>query len=263
MRQITDIKECHEILLGIAKQFVKICDKNHITYYMLGGTMLGAVRHKGFIPWDDDMDFGVKREDFGRLLHVLNSELPNPYKLYTWKNTKAILGQIVKIADERTITKELFKEDFEPIGINIDIFPLDNAKSDKRGFNKPSISNFIKQLYAYKYWSLKSRPFIKRIVAVILKIALFWMSEELFMSLTTKLDSCKSGDFIANNSGAWGIKETVPKEIFSTFHSYQFENTVFNGVVDYDGYLKHLYGDYMKLPPENKRHIHLTGLYWK
>ena len=78
MREITDIKECHEILLGIAKQFVEICDKHNIKYYMLGGTMLGAVRHKGFIPWDYDMDFGVMRKDFDALMSALNKELPPP-----------------------------------------------------------------------------------------------------------------------------------------------------------------------------------------
>ena len=81
--------------------------------------------------------------------------------------------------------------------------------------------------------------------------------------MTTKLDSCDNGDFIANNSGAWGWKETVPKKIFESSKKYPFEDTEFNGVVDYDSYLTHLYGDYMQLPLESKRHIHLTGLYWK
>ena len=79
MRPI-DIEEAHHILLDIAKAFTKVCDENNIPYYMLGGTMLGAVRHKGFIPWDDDMDFGVPREYYDLLINVLEKELPSPYR---------------------------------------------------------------------------------------------------------------------------------------------------------------------------------------
>lgn len=263
MREITDIKECHEILLGIAKQFVGICDKYHIRYYMLGGTMLGAVRHKGFVPWDDDMDFGVMRKDFDALLAALEKELPKQFKVCTWKNCQNILGHIVKISDERTITQELYKEGFEPIGINIDIFPLDYAKSDKLHLDRTLVSILLKRVYAYKFLSLKSRPFLKKIAASIIKILLCWVSDEMYMSWITKLDLCNEGEFIANNNGAWGIKETLPRIIFESSKKYPFEDTEFNGVVDYDSYLTHLYGDYMQLPPESKRHIHLTGLYWK
>lgn len=263
MRRITDIKECHCILLDIAKEFAEICDKHHIEYFMLGGTMLGAVRHKGFIPWDDDMDFGVMRKDYDRLQKILKDELHTPYKLYTWENTKIIIGQISKIADDRTVVNEIFKEGFEPIGINIDIFPLDFAKSDGKRFDKHYLSNLIKKIYGYKYLPTNSRPLPKKIIALAVKIFLFWMTKQLYVSLVTKLDTCKSGNFVANNDGAWGLKETMSKDIFAKTKKYQFEDTIFNGVADYDSYLSHLYGDYMQLPPESKRHIHLTGLYWK
>lgn len=263
MKEITDINECHEILLGIAKQFAGICDRHNIDYYMLGGTMLGAIRHKGFIPWDDDMDFGVMREDFPKLLFFLDKELKYPYKLHTYRDTVNILGQTVKIADERTVTNELLQEGFTPMGINIDIFPLDYAKSDGRRIDRPFISNIIKRIYSYKYWSLRSRPFLKKIAAALIKLCLCWMSKDMFVKLTTKLDKSDCGDYIANNSGAWGLKETVPKTIFKTSHLYQFEDTKFIGVADYDSYLSHLYGNYMQLPPEEKRHIHLSSMYWK
>ena len=224
MRQITDIKECQAILLDIAKQFVEICDRHNITYYMLGGTLLGAVRHNGFIPWDDDMDFGVMREDFPNLLSFLGKELKYPYKLHTYRDTVNILGQTVKIADERTVTHELLQEGFTPMGINIDIFPLDHAKSDGRRFDRPFVSNIIKQIYSYKYWSLHSRPFFKKLAAGLIKICLCWMSKDMFVKLTTKLDKSKSGDFIANNSGAWGLKETMPKAIFETSHKYKLSS---------------------------------------
>lgn len=261
MKQITDIKECQAILLDIAKQFVDICDRHNITYYMLGGTMLGAVRHKGFIPWDDDMDFGVMREDFDTLLVALDKELPKQFKAYTWKNSRNILGQVVKIADERTETHELYKEGFTPMGINIDIFPLDYTNG--RNKCKRALSHLIKRVYAYKYLSLKSRSLLKKIAAIIIKPLLFWMSKATYTSWVTSLDSSDDGNYIVNNSGIYGAKEIISKDVWGEPKKYQFEDTQFYGPADADSFLKHIYGDYMQLPPEGKRHIHLTGLYWK
>lgn len=263
MKQITDIEECHTILLDITKQFVEICDRHNIVYYMLGGTMLGAVRHKGFIPWDDDMDFGVMRKDFDRLKEALEKELKFPYKLYTWRNTQNVLGPKFKIADERTVAEEFRKEGFKPMGINIDIFPLDYAKTNRYGLNKASVSDIYKRIYAYKYLPLKSRSLPKKVVAFLIKVLLFWMTEAMFESWSSRLDSCGVGPYIANNNGAWGLRETVPKEIFEKSKKYDFEDIKLNGVADYDSYLVSLYGDYMQLPPQDKRHIHVTGLYWK
>ena len=106
MRQITDISEVHQILLGIAKEFDRICRENDIPYYMLGGTMLGAVRHKGFIPWDDDMDFGVPRPYYDRLVSVLESELLHPYRCCTYRNNQGVFAPFVKIDDYRTLADD-------------------------------------------------------------------------------------------------------------------------------------------------------------
>ena len=85
-----DLQECHQHLLQIALCFDIICTKHQIPYFMLGGTMLGAIRHKGFIPWDDDMDFGIPRPYFQKFIKIAQKELPDKYEILTRKNAKAL-----------------------------------------------------------------------------------------------------------------------------------------------------------------------------
>ena len=92
-----DIKECHQHLLEIAKCFDQLCATHHIPYYMLGGTMLGAIRHRGFIPWDDDMDFGIPRPFFDQFIKIAEKELPQQYSLLTRQNSTAIPKGFIKI----------------------------------------------------------------------------------------------------------------------------------------------------------------------
>ena len=88
--KLLEIKETQACLLNIAKEFDRICTKHNIPYYMIFGTMIGAIRHKGFIPWDDDMDFGVPIEYYKQLEAILEIELPYPYRCCNYKNHPAI-----------------------------------------------------------------------------------------------------------------------------------------------------------------------------
>ena len=96
LKKIT-LAECHKELLHIATAFDQICQKHHIPYYMLGGTILGAIRHNGFIPWDDDMDFGIPRPYFNQFIALAEQELPPKYKLITSKNSPALKKGFIKI----------------------------------------------------------------------------------------------------------------------------------------------------------------------
>ena len=96
------LKDQHILLLGIAKEFDKVCRDSRIPYYMLGGTMLGAIRHKGFIPWDDDMDFGVPRPYYERLISALEEQLPVRYRCCTYDNSRNIIYPFIKIEDTHT-----------------------------------------------------------------------------------------------------------------------------------------------------------------
>ena len=261
MRQIKDISEVHQILLNIAKEFDKVCKKNDIPYYMLGGTMLGAIRHKGFIPWDDDMDFGVPRPYYDKLVAVLELELPHPYRCCTYKNHPGVNAAILKIDDGRTIAEDprvrlpLDKQ----IGLNIDIFPLDYSTPNDKVLNK---AKKMMRTYRTIYVGNASRSVWKNILKTILSA--IWPISQIKMldRIHKKLGEIKAGPILANAFGAWGKKEFVPVEWYGEKVVYPFEDTKFYGIKDFDKYLTKLYGNYMT-PPKGDKHAHLNNIYWK
>lgn len=254
-------KDIHSILLDIGMNFHQICVKHCIPYYMLGGTMLGAIRHKGFIPWDDDMDFGVPREYFDDCVDYLKKELPNSYSVLDVKNSDSIINGCVKISNNRTLIEELYRSDKdESLGVNIDVFPLDEVRGDG---NLESKVKFLMLLQNYRFLSAKDRPFFKRILSCFVKVLFFFLKKHTVVDLVNSLIQKECGNFIANVYGSWCEKETIDKNIMGSPVLYKFETTQFFGVDDYDSYLKKLYGDYMKIPKISERHFHVLNFRWK
>lgn len=256
MRQITDIKDIHGILLQIAKEFHNICVKHDIPYYMLGGTMLGAVRHKGFIPWDDDMDFGVPRKYIKKLLEVLRNELPAHLSVITPLDGYGVANEIIKITDNRTIVEEHGKEHIiKKMGLFIDIFPLDRSNNNWSRLSANRVFSFLMSInnlreYPAPNFYYKSLEFIVRLIP---------------RSAYFKFLQCfrpRMGEYISNYSGAWGKKETIPMSVFGEPVLCQFEDSLLYGVSDSHQYLKALYGNYLQLPSQQERHMHLNNVYW-
>lgn len=260
MRKINDQETVHEILLNIAKVFHNICLENNIPYYMIGGTLLGAIRHRGFIPWDDDMDFGVPRDYFNILKTVLKKELQFPYKLLTFEESPALITDFIKISDDRTVVSEQYKEDIENFGFNIDIFPLD--KSTLPNWRTNFCSSLLK-LQGYRFLSYKRRPLLKKTVALFIKSALFWMKKDFIIKITNRMLISGKGNYMTNIYGSYGKREIVPTEYFGTPRLYDFEDTKLYGTEHPSEYLTAIYGNYMGLPPEDKRHFHIENAFWK
>lgn len=261
MREIKDISEVHQILLNIAIEFDKICKKNDIPYYMLGGTMLGAVRHKGFIPWDDDMDFGVPRPYYDKLVAALERDLPNHYRCCTYKNNPGVNAAILKIDDCRTVADDprvrlpLDKQ----IGLNIDIFPLDYCKADDKNLKEIL---WMKKIFRTVYVGNASRSVWKNIIKIILSSIWPISKVEMLDRIHKKLSELENGPILANMFGVWREKEYIPVEWYGEKVAYTFEDTEFYGIKDFDKYLTKLYGDYMT-PPKGDKHIHLDNIYWR
>lgn len=255
-----DINEAHKILLDIAKAFVKVCESNHIPYYMLGGTMLGAIRHQGFIPWDDDMDFGVPRKHYERLISSLERELPYPYRCCTYHNGLTT-SVIFKIDDSRTIIKDIHISEKRPIytGLNIDIFALDYCAPNDKVLKKLEWLRYINRAkYASNpNWS-KSRIILNKIIDLIFP----WPNNEINERMEHMLTDLKPAPFLSNVFGAWGLKECIPVEWYGEGQKFVFEDTEFCGLKEYDKYLHQLYGEYMT-PPKHDIHIHLDSVFWK
>lgn len=264
MEQLT-INDIHQSLLGIAKELHRICVKYNIPYYMLGGTMLGAIRHKGFIPWDDDMDMGVPREYYDVLRHLLEQEMDRRYNIISEEWITPIA--YYKIQDTYTISfPQSIKEGSSSVSLNIDIFPLDTCTLD---------NNILRPIYKRQrqlnaihnacFTNMNTFPLYKRLPMLIFR-SLFhysrerWLTE--FKELEARLRTSGNGGLV-NFSGIYKIKEVLDKEIFGTPRLYSFEDTELYGPEKADAFLLQIYGDYMKLPSEDKRRIHSTKVYYK
>lgn len=252
-------EEQHLILLAIAKAFDAVCVKNKIPYYMLGGTMLGAIRHKGFIPWDDDMDFGVPREFFDKLPKLLDKELPSRYRCRTIYNSPNIILPFYKIEDTYTRCEmdEFVGAEGDALGINIDIFPLDSCNvSDIKLKRLLWLVDKYARIYTGAAHGNKLNNFLKTILRFIIPFS----KETLYEFIENKSKSLPKGHYIGNIYGRWKKKEIVPEEWYGQGQKYKFENLELVGFADYDKYLKQMYNNYMELPPIDKRTTHAKNV---
>lgn len=244
-------EEIHDRLLKMAKDFHRICVENNLKYYMLGGTMLGAVRHKGFIPWDDDMDFGMSREDYDRFISLSKQILPAYYELRFYKTAEKSPMHYAKFIDNRTTLIEAAYTNYIE-GLYIDIFPLDGAGNGSFAdwFRMKRI--FFLQGLIMNHCTTRNKTGIRKLIKKYAQMRDLGRLHNSIEKLMTAKKLSESS-LIANYLGAWAEKEIMPKEIMGTPKLYQFEDTKFYGSENADGYLTSLYGDYMKLPPKDKQ----------
>jgi len=258
MKEI-NVNECHKYLLGMAQIFHNICVENNIPYFMLGGTQLGAVRHHGFVPWDDDMDFGVPRDYYVKLLEVLKIKLPSNYVIHCLDDDDYCYGY-AKLEDVNTVIKESGRAGLT-FGVNIDIFPLDHTNNNIAILSKNHFVNFLIKIQVYRFLNLDSISRFRNILRRCLIILTSFLNKRSIPIFIEKHLVKNKGDFWANHYGAWGMKEIISKNIFGVPTIYEFAGIKLYGVEKPDDYLKHLYGNYMELPSEDKRHLHIEHLY--
>lgn len=242
-------------LLEIMQVFHEVCLKNDITYYMIDGTMLGAIRHKGFIPWDDDMDIGLPRVDYEKLLCLPQTIWPSNLFIKTPYNSKDLIFPYAKLIDSNTT---LIEDRLDGIleGIYIDIFPLDGVGSTILSSKIRYYVFYWKQglLYYNQDYGLQ-KTYLRRLIQ---KFARSEDVKKLYMSLeeSMKKYSYKNSLIVANYPSAYGFKEYLNKEIYGTPLLYDFEGLKFYGVNKANEYLTSIYGNYMELPPVEKRKSH-------
>lgn len=264
---MTNIERLHQVDLDIVKEVINICNENGLVYYALGGTMLGAIRHKGFIPWDDDIDLGMPRKDYERFLEIAPSLLSKTLRLVNYKTDKDYHYYITRVQDiETRVMENRYEAEGKYTHVSIDIFPLDgspnNALLRKIYYFKVMMHRGMMALH-YKNGIDKGR---KRGLCerLFLKMMTTLPTDKLFdayhqkekIDKILKKHNMWGSNFSGNIMGAYRTVEMIPTSWYGKDAFYNFENIKIRGIKEYNKYLSHLYGDYMQLPPVNARKVH-------
>ena len=259
--------------LDILKQTLAIIEEHNLTYYMLGGTLLGAVRHKGFIPWDDDIDIGMPRPDYEQFLQYAKAELTPPYQLHTLHTNPGEYSYYyarVENTEIKILRKAALKEVVIPAWI--DVFPLDGVPNDEKKreawIKKCTIFKKVFRASQYSYFGISAERKVQRTLlkTVLRKIFFDFKLENLIntkqawarLDKALKENNYHECDTVINFCGYWKLKEMFPKKVYGKGKLYPFEDIMLNGPQDYDYVLKQMYGDYMTPPPEDQRAHHFV-----
>ena len=259
MRRITS-DELKIIQLDLLQKTTDFCDKKGLRYFLCGGTLIGAIRHKGYIPWDDDIDIAMPRQDYEKFAMTFNQP-GNYYQVVSVNTDPNYAYAFAKVFDNRTILKELHYKG--TIGAYIDIFPADGVK-DTFQIRKMMLLHKMLNTKRANYYK---RTFLKMIINTLGKILLlpfsahkiaFWMDSE---ARKYPFGSISSAGLIAN---PLGIGEMVDKSVFDSDIYQEFEGHQYRVPIGYDRWLRSIYGEYMQLPPEEHRVTHHTfDAWWK
>ncbi len=241
--------------LDIFKHFLAVCEKLNLKYYLLGGTLLGAVRHRGFIPWEDDIDVGMPRKDYEIFVRSAQQYLPETLFVQSILSEPTFHANFAKIRNSETTFIETTAKKLKiNHGIYIDIFPLDyhpDDEKEQRIFFRRNKS-LQRKIATVFYIDPSSKTFISKIRTAVLKI-LHPNIHKFVLKREELIKSCKDGTKWANYCGAWGKKEIVPKEWYGDGMLLDFEGLKVNAPSHYHEWLTQVYGDYMQLPPVEKR----------
>lgn len=262
MKQIS-LKESQSILLELAKVVRDIASRHGIPFFMVGGTMLGAIRHKGFIPWDDDMDFGVTYDHYFELINILKAELPERYRCLYYEDNSPVKSFFFKVEDTKTIVDDpcINLPLANKLGLSIDIFPIVNCTEEQGENMTAEVQKILKKgkMRVIPQNASWSKKFAKTVLVFL------GGGDNLTEKRKVKklLDSVPPGDRYCNVSSPQFWRIIWPKSTFDELEKFPFEDTCFWGPKDYDAYLSRCYKKYMELPPENKRRTHLLETYVK
>lgn len=250
MRELS-LEETKKIQLDILDAVDQFCKSNGLHYSLAFGTLLGAVRHGGYIPWDDDIDLAMPREDYEKFKETFN--VPN-YRVLSPNNPKEYLHPFLKVENSMTFQEEDIAMNCE-IGVNIDIFPVDNCPIEGK-----ELQNWIKnKKFLYRLIILKTRSLSKN--------RSWWKNSIILLGkcmispipaarITSLLDRIAQTFRYKDVPGVALWDKVFPKKFFEEYTTIDFEGKPYATLKNYDTYLTHQFGDYMQLPPVEQRKTH-------
>ena len=261
MKKQLSLDELKQVELQILIEFHRICDALGLRYYLSGGTLLGAIRHKGFIPWDDDIDLAMPRSDFNKLIEFSHSYQNDIYKFLFFSQTGTLLPY-AKFVNVKTHIDAKYAEDEMQQHLWLDIMPMDGLPEDlnevARIYKKAEYYRKIIGLCNAKLGEGKS--VVKKLAKYVLKpLALIYGKDRAINhlnNLAMKYDYDSAKYVGAITWGLYGASERMLKAEVDQITEITFENNKFSTFSCWDSYLKGLYKDYMELPPVEKRINH-------
>lgn len=261
LNKIENLREIQEIELRILKKVADICEKNNIRYYLKGGTLLGAVRHQGFVPWDDDIDISMLRRDYEKFMTLFNTSEHEGLELNCLGRTLNYNRNIAKIYDIGTCSWEMDRPNKFTEGLFVDVFPLDAVPSSKLCSRINTI--YLKIMHNILEMSLtnevktKHSNFMKLIYRIgipICHILIDPMKQVQRIERALKRFNSQTGIEEVSSPIDWDIY--YPLKAFGQKKYLKFEDEEFQVPEDPDSILRNQYGDYMQLPPEKDRYPH-------
>lgn len=257
MKRITEISELRSIQMSALDAIARFCDSHGLRYTLSSGTLIGAVRHKGYIPWDDDIDLYMPRQDYERFLDTF-SDPEGIYSIVSERMGTSYYYPFAKVIDSRTLVKEEEVKGFD-IGVWVDIFPIDyvpdSMSARKRVF---WLNRTLNKMWRCKVD--KGNPLHSRIAYLCYR----------FFPITATMVRWLQNHLVFNNPPAEMVSNLsslnhrpFPASFLDSTVMLPFEGREYRAMAEYDRYLTITYGDYMKLPPEDQRVHHLFEAYWK
>lgn len=266
MEELT-LKELQQVNLSILKDVHAFCESNNIKYSIAYGTLIGAVRHKGFIPWDDDVDIVMPRPDYERFCRTYHSE--SGMRLIYYGNDRSALAAFARVVEcEKTVYQTERPWTFQKSGVWIDIFPLDGVKNAEeyrlRYERLKPISRFVYKFRRQNHHIVSSDSWWSIFKTVLARVAGLggWIPS----ALLNKIIIATMTKYDYNDCYGYGQISCLDdgpivfsKKGFDSPILLDFEDTQFRAMSDYDTVLRKLYGDYMQLPPSDKQ---VPKQYW-
>ena len=255
------LQEIKEIELNTLKMFSSFCKENNIRFYLAYGTLLGAIRYKGFIPWDDDIDVLVPRDDYDRLLTLFSDN--KRYRLFAFEKSSEYGYPFAKLCDMTTRLEEtLYNQQSVELGVQVDVFPLDAWDSNLEKAKKEA--RRIKKYMAWLGFTKEKKPVTNNPVRYVAwKVVLFFAKlhgsryyVRRIIKASNKPKQKGSPYLGAKVWSIYGERGIIPASVFDETIEIEFEGERFPAPKGYDTYLTCLYGDYLPEPPPEKRKSH-------
>ena len=256
------LEEIRKVQINLLIKFDDFCRKHNLKYVLDGGTLIGAIRHKGYIPWDDDIDVSMPFPDFLKFVELYKKECSQSYMSILYGTDNPYGFHFGKFVDKRTVVKSSFREDKRLYSVWIDIFPMYSIDDDD-DVAQEKIDKVLKYYEkTWKYESTNQRNPLKKIFHILFNDRLL----KYYMNKINKiLFEHEYGSTKRIRSAPVVCKKLIPagNDHFENRIKLDFEGYYFWAPKDYHDYLKRIYGDYMKLPPENQRTTHAINAYWR